>query len=76
MFAYFDKEMAAVIYAGFIANTPCDNHFGHAHINSQIFYVHQNFCVTDAVAMLPGSNATVFYSIWLIVAISLLAHCC
>jgi len=76
MFAYFDKETAALIYAWFIPNTPRDNHLAAPTLTAKLSMCARIFCVTDAVAMLPGSNATVLYGNWLIVAISLLAHCC
>jgi len=41
--------------------------------------VHQMRCVSHAVAFVPpGSNATVFYCVWLIAEISSIAmvHCC
>jgi len=76
MFACFDKDKAAVIYAALTANMPCENHINNTQINSQTFFVCQNFYVSNAVAMVPGSNAMVLYGMWLIVAISLLAHCC
>jgi len=76
MFSCCDKENAAVIYDALTANTPHENHINCTQTNNQTFFVHQNFYISNAVAMLPGSHAMVLYGIWLIVVILLLAHRC
>jgi len=58
-----------------MADIQIENHISCTQICSQTFFVRQIIHVGNAVAMLPGSNATVFYCIWLIVDLSLLAHC-
>jgi len=76
MFACFHKEKAAVVYDALTADMLHENHINCTQINNQTFIVCQNFYVSNAVAMLPGSNATLLYAIWLTAAILLLAHCC
>jgi len=52
----------------------CIDNFDRTQTNNQTFYVCHNLYVSNAVARLPGSLATVLYCIWLIVEMSLLDH--